>query len=137
MPEEVYEEVYRLATLIAQAVSEADDEAEEFYYEQLRDYCLKEIDADRELPFLWETLGDFTREHRTAMRYYERALEVAERDSAPSHSILIAMGERYVLDGNRTLGREYLEAGFRQAFSVGDAEMSARADNALHRLTSD
>src|SRR3990172_239991 len=135
VPEEVYDEVYRLAMLITESVAEADEEAEEFYYEQIRSYCLNEIDSGRELAFLWETLGDFTRDHETAMKYYERALEVAERNVAPSHSILISMGERYLQEGRRDLAKEYLTAGLKQAFYAEDGEMIARADEALHRLS--
>lgn len=132
--EEVYQEVYRLAMLIAQAVSEADDDAEEFYYERLQDYCQIEFEAGGERAFLWETLGDFSRDHGTAMEYYRRALAIAEREGSPSHGILIAMGERHVLNGDRTLGREYLQAGLKQAFAFGDADMISRADEALYRL---
>ncbi len=134
--EEVYQEVYRLAMLIAQAVSEADDDAEELYYEQLRAYCQIEFDAGREGAFLWQTLGDFTRDHGTAMEYYGQALAIAEREGLPSHGILIAMGERHVLNGNRTVGREYLQAALKQAFAFGDTDMISRADDALYRLGS-
>lgn len=135
IPQEIYDELLRLATQLKEVAMEGNPETTAEHYEQLKDYCLAQIDEDRDYAFIWETLGDFTDDFDGAVKYYERALEISARDGEPDYSVLIALGERYLDNGQKDMARSYLSAGLKKAFSENDEEMILRADDLLNELS--
>ncbi|HTT08526.1 MAG TPA: hypothetical protein VMH34_07030 [Gammaproteobacteria bacterium] len=136
LPQYIHDRIFDLATAMKDASERGDPAMTEECYEEMRDYCLALIDEGRECAFLWETLGDFTREDDQALQFYERALSCAEHDKEAVHDILIAMGERYSDKKSYALARELLSRGLRLAFAAGDTDMAARADVLLGELPS-
>ena len=134
VPQDIYDEIYRLASQLKDIAMEGNPETTSAYYEQLKDYCMEQVDQGNEYAFIWEMLGDFTDDFDGAIKYYERALEVCKRDDEPDYSVLIAIGERYLDDGQKDAARAYLTAGLKKAFAESDEDMILRADDLLNEL---
>ena len=134
VPQEIYDEILRLATQLKDVAMEGNPETAAAYYEQLKDYCFEQIDQGQEYAFIWEMLGDFTDDMDGALKYYERAMEICQRDGEPDYSVLIAIGERYLDNGQNEMARSYLTAGLKKAFAENDEDMILRADDLLNEM---
>ena len=125
IPDDVYQRVFELSTDLINA-SEAEDTRDYWrIYSELRGYCEEQAQSDRDHPFLWETLADFTDDSRVAIGLYERALGHAERVNAASYeaSIKFALAERYKALGDSQQAYDYALAANEKAKSLDDLDL--------------
>jgi hypothetical protein len=134
LPDYIVNRLVELATDLKDASLGDDPVLAEECYEELKDYCFDLINEGKECALVWETLGDFTRDGDSALEYYAQALAVADRDGEPTHSILIAIGERHSDSGRLDLARDFLGRGLHGATVAGDQDMLVRADILLAEL---
>ena len=111
IPDDMYERVFGLAIGMTNASEVGDTKTYWQLYGELGVYCDAEVERDH--PFLWETLADFTTDDRASVALYLKALEKAKLLSTAEYeaSILFALAERYQSVGNAELAHRYaLEA---------------------------
>jgi len=108
IPDDMYECVFGLATGMAEA---QDVRTYWQLYNELECYC--EAQAERDHPFLWETLADFTLDDQAALALYLKALSKAQLLGSADYeaSVLLSLAERHKDIGNAELAYRYaLEA---------------------------
>jgi hypothetical protein len=119
---DVWDRVMEFATLLAD-----EDRTERYWtnYNALRDYCEAQSLGGYNHPFLWETLGDFTRSDSAAIPLYLRALEASTDEDAREYrvSIRLALAERYRAIGKEDVALEYAIAADDEARELSDLEL--------------
>ncbi|MFB2779132.1 tetratricopeptide repeat protein [Shewanella mangrovisoli] len=91
-----YDEVHDLALRLVNS----QDETKSYWqlYEKLRMLCENHADSEKDHPFQWETLADFTLDDVAALEIYAKALGIADILGLEQYSasIQLAMAERYL-----------------------------------------
>jgi hypothetical protein len=123
IPKAVYERVLQLAIDIVNGTHDRRSTEAINAYRRMRRYCLANLRPELCRAFLLETLADFTTSRSLSISYYRRALRFARTDGDQCHTILVALGERY-LEGHqrRSAVRCFTEA-------LGDARRCRDTEN--------
>lgn len=97
LPPDIHEHVLDLCAELVNASIAGDVAGQWRIYNELAAYGDAVAAQGRDHAFLWETLGDFTADHRAALQHYSRALELAERHAATEYeaSVCLAMARRH------------------------------------------
>jgi len=93
--------LYTKVLALAKGLMEAAEKNNEpfFYrqYDQLKVLCEENEKGRKNHPVQWETLADFTEETEDAIRYYDKALELAEGISAHDYIASICCSKATML----------------------------------------
>jgi len=111
IPDDMYEHVFALVSGMTSAAGDEDVKTYWRLYDELEAYC--QAQTERDHPFLWETLADFTMDDQVALALYLKALAKAQLLGAADYeaSILLSLAERHKDIGNMDLAYRYaLEA---------------------------
>ena len=123
IPEDLYDRVFELATIITDASEASNDVAYSAGVEELRGLFEERARQGRPHPFLTETLADYTRDFIRAIELYRLALEQAAAfEHEPMHTKHISLAERLVEAGEVDSAREHLALGREAARRAGDQE---------------
>ena len=117
IPDDMYEHVFALVTGMTDAAGAEDVQAYWQLYEKLEAYCAAQ--SERDHPFLWETLADFTMDDQAALALYLKALSKAQLlgNAHYEASSLLSLAERHKDMGNMDLAYRYaLEASAKAKF---------------------
>ncbi len=92
----VYETVRDIAVELVNSFERDDTKAYWQLYHELERICTGNENSNKDHPFQWETLGDFTTDNEAALLVYKKALDLAQdRDLKEySASVLLAIAER-------------------------------------------
>jgi hypothetical protein len=126
IPPALYDEVFALATAIAQPDAKPLDAVDEIKasdaHAKLHDLFKRRESSGKSDPFLTETLADFTDDNSESIRLYELALDQCAAfpgEATISKRIGLA---RALIEANRVIeAREQIEVARREAFSARDA----------------
>lgn len=77
LPQDLYESVLGLAIALTNTRLQDDVQAQSRAYAALQDFCESAAVSERDHPFLWDTLADFTIDDRLAIALYQRSLATA------------------------------------------------------------
>ncbi|HEY1174491.1 MAG TPA: hypothetical protein VGH19_24210 [Verrucomicrobiae bacterium] len=136
LPPDIYEHVSRLAMDITNATLADDSALADSLYQNLRLYHEEQLVNGRTHPFILETLADYTDDAAQAFHYYEEAIALSRRlpGDEPTHTILIAIGER-LLELKRTEHAEaFLRDGRTEALRRNDLDAVKQAHELLTKL---
>jgi hypothetical protein len=102
MDSAIYVKVKDIAIAIANASAIDDKKYRWELYQELQEVCLENEDGEKNHPFQWEALADFTDDPKKAIDLYEVAYRVAESKGLKEYSasINLALAERYFEMGN-------------------------------------
>ena len=78
----LYKRVHTLAEGLLKAAHKEDEETFNALYQELSVLCDEHENTEKNHPVQWETLADFTEESDDALALYEKALGIAEAESA-------------------------------------------------------
>ena len=125
IPPDIYERVHEAMLGIVNAAQAGDDVLS--YYEQLREFCEQQTAAGRGSGFMWEALADVTDDSVESLSFYERSLALARRNSEPTHTVLLAIGQIYAESGDWPPAEPLLIAARQQAITASDADTEGEA----------
>ena len=131
IPADIYERVQDAMLAIVKASQAGDDVLWASHYEQLREFCEQQSVAGRGSGFMWEALADVTEDSTERLTYYERSLALARRNSEPTHTVLLAIGQHYVEAGDWLRAKPLLIAARQRAITFGDADTEGEAASLL------
>lgn len=129
--EDINPRLDKLAREICEASAMEDELLEQLRYQDLLDYYQETIGYGYWHPALTESIADFTSDAATAVRYYQLALDQAQKLEDSTYSILICMAERLFELRQKEQAEACLRDGRTEALHRGDGEYVRRADEVL------
>ena len=82
----LFEKVLKISQEIASASAATDDKQRELAYKKLQELCEKSQGSNKDHPFQWEVLADFTNDGDIAIDIYQIALDKAAKKSLNNYS---------------------------------------------------
>jgi len=139
VPTALYQEVFDLATRIAQPfatpIGDVDETAAAEALDDLVALFTRCEDAGTPDPFLTEALADFTSDDTEAIRLYRLALEQAAQFAGePTHTKRLGLARRLHGRGHMDEAREQLALARRDAFAAGDSAVMEELDELAKEL---
>ncbi len=133
IPPDIYDYVGSLAADITNATLADDHALAGSLYQRLHLYHEEQLATGRSHPFIIETLADYTDDPAQALCYYQQALAMSQHltSDEPTHTILIAIGERLLDLGQRDQAEAPIRAGRAEALRRGDTDWIQHADSLL------
>ncbi len=97
MNAEIYNHVEAIVIALLKASDEDDSISYWNQYERLEKVCAEAKHSVDDHPYQWETLADFTVDDKVALKIYERAFTLAEKESLNDYlaTLSYAMAERH------------------------------------------
>ncbi len=122
---EIYDQVKRLSLDLVNASEVNDRRAYWGIYQRLKKVCADNEESEKNHPFQWEALADFTSDDMLAIRIYEKALGFAQANSFEEYSasICIAIAERYKQIGDPDLAYEFAKTADELASNLEDLDL--------------
>lgn len=98
MDSDIYNEVHRIVCDLVNASAIDDTKTYWKLYHVLEVICESNDSTERDHPFQWETLADFTTDGNTSLTIYGKAFDLAKALNLNEYmaSIQLALAERYV-----------------------------------------
>jgi len=131
IPADIYERVHEAMLAIANASQAADNVLCAAHNEQLREFCEEQTAVGRGSGFMWEALADVTEDSSERLAYYERSLALAQHNSEPTHTVLLAIGRFHADQGDWSRAEPHLLASRQQAITFSDADTEGEAASLL------
>ena len=121
----IYEKAQDLACNLVNASGSGDTKAYLAIYHELEDLCVSNEASDKNHPFQWETLGDFTTDDAASVLIYEKAFKYSSDLSAYEYmaSIKLALAERYCSLGLTDIARSNAVEANDYAIKTDDLDM--------------
>jgi tetratricopeptide (TPR) repeat protein len=125
MDREIYERVKDLAIEMTNSSANEDRRSRWKYYQKLNEICLENEKGDKDHPFQWEALADYTDDPIKALELYEKASTLSELFGLKEYSasVCLAMAERYKEIGNITKAREKAQEANEWAKNISDLDL--------------
>lgn len=132
----LFDKVFKLSQEIANASAVNNEEQREKACEKLQNLCEKGQGSDKDHPFQWEVLADFTNDGDIALDIYRIALDKAAKKSLPNYSasIYLAMALRYKEFENADKTLEFAMLASEQATLIDDEELQDEISEFLINL---
>ncbi|EDY18592.1 conserved hypothetical protein [Chthoniobacter flavus Ellin428] len=131
IPADIYERVHEGVLAIVNASQAGDDVLSASHYGQLREFCEQQTAAGRGSGFMWEALADVTDDSIERLACYERSLALAQHNSEPTHTVLLAIGQHHAEAGDWLHAEPLLIAARQQAIAFGDVDTEGEAASLL------
>lgn len=122
IPADIYERVHEAMLAIVNASQAGDDVLCAVHFGQLREFCEQQTAAGRGSGFMWEALADVTDDEAERLSYYKRSLAWARRNSEPTQTVLLELGEIYARAGDWQRAEALLIEAREQAIARIDSE---------------
>ncbi len=133
----LFDKVLKISQEIANAsTTSSDDEQREVAYKKLQELCEKGQGSDKDHPFQWEVLADFTNDGDIAVDIYQLALDKAAKKSLNNYSasIYLAMALRYKEFENVDQTIVFAELANEKAQLIDDKELQTEISDFLTAL---
>ena len=134
IPTDIYERVHEEMLAIANAAQAGDDVLAAAHYEKLREFCEQQTNAGRGSGFLWEAIADVTDNSADRLAFYERSLALAQHNSEPTHTVLLAIAQIYAEAGDWSRAEPVVLAAHQQAIACSDADTEGEAASLLLQI---
>ena len=131
IPADIYERVHEAMLAIVNASQAGDDVLCAAHFEQFREFCEQQTAAGRGSGFMWEALADVTDDEAERQSYYELSLAWARRNSEPTQTVLLELGEIYAEAGDWQRAEPLLIESREQAIALGDSDTEGEAASLL------
>ena len=125
MDSEIYDKVKELALEIANAFAAEDHRSRWAHYQKLLSVCIEYEGGEKDHPFQWGALADFTNDPLKAIELYSKAYELAKSKELKEYaaSISLAIAERYKKLGDLARAKEYGYIANEWAKSLSDLDL--------------
>lgn len=132
----LYKKVHTLAEDLLTAAHKGNEAAFEEMYQTLRRLCEEHETTEKNHPVQWETLADFTEDSDEALVLYQKALKIAEAESAHDYiaSINFAMAVMLKELGNNEQALIRAENAHAQTGNISDEELKQEIINLIEAL---
>ncbi|OUR92028.1 hypothetical protein A9Q81_17260 [Gammaproteobacteria bacterium 42_54_T18] len=121
----IYEKAQDLACNLVNASASGDTKAYCATYQELEALCVSNESSDKNHPFQWETLGDFTKDNAASVLIYEKAFKYSSDLNVYEYmaSIKLALAERYCSLGLTDIARSNAVEANEYAIKTDDLEL--------------
>jgi tetratricopeptide (TPR) repeat protein len=132
----LYKRVHSLAEGLLKAAHKEDEVTFDALYQELNVLCDEHENTEKNHPVQWETLADFTDESDDALALYEKALGIAEAESAHDYiaSINYAMAVLLKELGENEQALTAAKNANAQSGNISDEELKEEITNLIEAL---
>jgi len=129
----LYDVVHGLALDIANASAAKNNELAVDAYDSLKELCESQENSELNHPLQWEALGDFSENHKDALKAYEKGLVSAEMLglSEYSASIKFAIAESFLEQQSLSEAKKFATEASAEANKTNDNELKTAINEFL------